>query len=630
MAVVAGRDRLARRIEVDVASHHRIVDPVLGELLAALAGVVPKSPVIPVFSTVDHDGGAVLFGADYWAANLRRPVRFEQAIAAAGVEHGIFIEISPHPLLTHAITDTLGDIHHHALGTLQRDTHDTLTFHTNLNTTHTTHPPHTPHPPEPHTPIPTTPWHHTHHWITTTSAAPQGAHPLLGIGVTDPTNGTRVWENTIGPDLLWLGDHRVDEACVLPGAAYAELALAAATDAFGAFGATADEPWTIRELCLDQLMHLADSADPTVVVTTLTGDETKVQVEIRSRSAISGWIIHAYATLERSAQPPSAPPPAFGDTPATALDPEDLYRRLRSAGQQHGPAFQGILGLTVSDSGLARAEVRLPSSARSGARRFLLHPVMVDVALQALGATKAATDLAAEQNNEPAVVLPIRLAGVRVYGDVTEGVCAIGSLTATSRPDRYVGRVHLTGPDGRVVLEIDEIEMVVLQAPGAAKGLTSRLFTLGWEPVGLDKPTAATGAVLLIGDPAVGDPLPAALQSTLAEHTAHCHLVPGSDKARLHDELTRKDVPWNGIVVVCPPRSVDEALGDAAQLELAQSRTMLVADIVNTVAQVGARNSPRLWIVTRGAQQIDPGDPITLAQTQLRGLARVLTSNIRS
>ena len=78
-----------------------------------------------------------------------------------------FVEVSPHPLLTHAISDTLGGTHHHSIGTLQRDTHDTLTFHTNLNATHTIHPPHTEHPPEPHPLMPTTPWHHARHWITT-------------------------------------------------------------------------------------------------------------------------------------------------------------------------------------------------------------------------------------------------------------------------------------------------------------------------------------------------------------------------------------------------------------------------------------------------------------------------------
>ena len=163
IAVVDAQDRLARRIEVDVASHHPIIDPILPELRAALADLTPQPPRIPVITTTrDHTtSGAIVFDAEHWAANLRNPVRFSQAVAAAGAEHATFVEISPHPLLTHAISDTLGGTHHHSVGTLQRDTHDTLSFHTNLNTTHTTHPPHTEHPPEPHPVIPTTPWHHS-------------------------------------------------------------------------------------------------------------------------------------------------------------------------------------------------------------------------------------------------------------------------------------------------------------------------------------------------------------------------------------------------------------------------------------------------------------------------------------
>ena len=152
IAVVDAQDRLARRIEVDVASHHPTIDPVLPELRTALAGLAPRTPAIPVISTTCDQtvGGGSAFDADYWTANLRNPVRFSQAVAAAGAEHGTFIEVSPHPLLTHAISDTLGDAHHHSIATLQRDTHDTLTFHTNLNTTHTVHPPTTDHAPEPH------------------------------------------------------------------------------------------------------------------------------------------------------------------------------------------------------------------------------------------------------------------------------------------------------------------------------------------------------------------------------------------------------------------------------------------------------------------------------------------------
>ena len=61
--------------------------------------------------------------------------------------------------------------------TLQRDTHDTLAFHTNLNATHTTHPPRTDHPPEPHPAIPTTPWQHIRYWVDTTQLPPTSVPP---------------------------------------------------------------------------------------------------------------------------------------------------------------------------------------------------------------------------------------------------------------------------------------------------------------------------------------------------------------------------------------------------------------------------------------------------------------------
>ena len=144
IAVVAAQDRLARRIDVDVASHHPIMDPILPELRAALAGFgardrrrfrdLHRRRSRPAAPAVD---------ADYWAANLRSPVRFSQAITTAGADHTTFIEISPHPLLTHAITDTLAAPITTASATLHRDTDDTVTFHTNLNATHTTHPPRT-------------------------------------------------------------------------------------------------------------------------------------------------------------------------------------------------------------------------------------------------------------------------------------------------------------------------------------------------------------------------------------------------------------------------------------------------------------------------------------------------------
>ncbi|MGV0742696.1 type I polyketide synthase [Mycolicibacterium sp. XJ870] len=167
IGVVARQSRLARRIDVDVASHHPTIDPILPELRSALAGLAPKPPAVPIITTT-YDRTctpAPTFDADHWVANLRQPVRFTQAVTAAADDHATFIEISPHPMLTHAIDDALSGTHHHCVATLQRDAHDTHAFHTALNATHTIYPPQTPHLPEPHPVLPATPWHHTSLWI---------------------------------------------------------------------------------------------------------------------------------------------------------------------------------------------------------------------------------------------------------------------------------------------------------------------------------------------------------------------------------------------------------------------------------------------------------------------------------
>ena len=164
------RNVFAQRVNMEVASHHAMMDPILSDLRDSLAHLVPGFPVIPIISTVEDAGDAAQFDAEHWVANVRRPVRFAEAVAAAGAANCTFIEISPHPVLTKAISDTLadpgtGNDHHHSIGTLQRGVNDTVAFHTALNSTFTARPPVGPHPPEPHPKLPATPWRHSRHWL---------------------------------------------------------------------------------------------------------------------------------------------------------------------------------------------------------------------------------------------------------------------------------------------------------------------------------------------------------------------------------------------------------------------------------------------------------------------------------
>ncbi len=178
IAKVRAKDRFASRVNIEVAPHNPAMDALQPQMRSELADLTPRRPTTPIISTTYADLDTTpVFDAEHWATNMRNPVRFQQAITAAGTDHHTFIEISAHPLLTQAVTDTLHSAQHGSqyvsIGTLLRDDDDTITFHTNLNTAHTIHPPHTPHPSEPHPQLPTTPWHPTHHWMTTSTVAPQ-------------------------------------------------------------------------------------------------------------------------------------------------------------------------------------------------------------------------------------------------------------------------------------------------------------------------------------------------------------------------------------------------------------------------------------------------------------------------
>ena len=46
----------------------------------------------------------------YWAENLRRPVRFLEVLRGLSAEgHGVFVEVSPHPVLVSALEEHLAE-----------------------------------------------------------------------------------------------------------------------------------------------------------------------------------------------------------------------------------------------------------------------------------------------------------------------------------------------------------------------------------------------------------------------------------------------------------------------------------------------------------------------------------------
>ncbi|MFI8091358.1 type I polyketide synthase [Streptomyces sp. NPDC086080] len=139
LAGCADRGVRARRVPVDYASHSAHVDRIRDELTTALGPTRPARPTIPMLSTVTGTWiGDGELDADYWFRNLRHPVELDPAVRTlAGDGHRTFLEMSPHPVLTVPVRETLDDLagtsgRTFAGGSLRRDDGGPRRFTTSL------------------------------------------------------------------------------------------------------------------------------------------------------------------------------------------------------------------------------------------------------------------------------------------------------------------------------------------------------------------------------------------------------------------------------------------------------------------------------------------------------------------
>lgn len=106
------RDHIrATRLPVDYASHSADMEVLREDLRESLSGLQPRAGAIAFVSSVTGAGlDTSILDGDYWFANLRQPVLFEQSIRWLH-ERGYrtFVESSPHPVLTAGIGESLQD-----------------------------------------------------------------------------------------------------------------------------------------------------------------------------------------------------------------------------------------------------------------------------------------------------------------------------------------------------------------------------------------------------------------------------------------------------------------------------------------------------------------------------------------
>ncbi|ORA72925.1 polyketide synthase [Mycobacterium heidelbergense] len=634
IAAVADADRLARRIEVDVASHHQTIEPILPELRSALADLTPDAPAVPVISTTcGPDDDTPAFDADHWAANLRNPVRFSQAIAhafsQAGGPYATFIEISPHPVLTHAIDDTLGSDDHHIVSTLQRDADDTWVFHANLNASQTTRPPRTPHPPEPHPFLPTAPWHHTRHWIGAAEHRPRlgledpgghtvSVHPLLGAHVRLPDEPERhAWEGDVGTAAHpWLTDHQVHAVPAFPGAAYCEMALAAAR-------ATLGDASEVRDIRFEELLLLDDetplSADAVVDAPGVVAFEVQTNHEGERARRASATL----RAVGNEGQPSAHDVAALLAAHPNRVAGDELRGWFDDRGVTFGAAFAGVAATYTGDGadGTVLAELELPQSIRSQQAGYGVHPALLDACFQSAAAHARGSDVGGG-----GLLLPLGVRRLRSYGSLRDARYCLSRATEKSPTGMRVD-LDVFDENGAVLLIVRGLRVGsdVTESGARQRLMADRLLAIDWqrrEPPALGQGGAdgGAGAWLLLVTSGTDDLLPAELADALKTEGAQCKAVlwPQGDAERPALELA--DV---GAVVVLTGPGVGNDDRECPTRGREQVRHLV--RIAREVAE-SSDEPPRLYVVTRNAATVLPGDRPNLDQAGLRGLMRVIAA----
>ncbi|WP_086821074.1 type I polyketide synthase [Allokutzneria sp. NRRL B-24872] len=450
----------ARRVPVDYASHSAHVEEIREHLLTVLDGISPRTSEIPFFSSLTGRRiDTAVCDAQYWYDNLRHTVDFEGATRALlDAEQRVFIEVSPHPVLTTAIQETVEShgVPAAVLGSLRRDDGGLRRFLLSAAEAHVRGVPvRWDFPDARRVDLPTYAFQHERYWIELppghggdVAAFGLGAtgHPLLGAVLDLGADGC-VLTGRIGVDTHpWLADHGVAGAVVVPGTALVELAAHAGARV----GCS-----TVDELVLQKPLELLESVAVQVRVGAAQGSGTRPVTILAEDAVIASGVVCG-------PQDVAAPLREWPAADAEPVDVTGFYERLADAGYEYGPAFQGLRAVwRRGDELFAEVEQDLQ------AEGFRVHPALLDSALHALAVGSGQ------------LRLPFS------WTDVSLGTTSASRLRVHLTPiAQDTVSVEVFDPDGTQIASIG-----ALVARPVAKTAPEHLFRLNWTPI--DRPSTA-------------------------------------------------------------------------------------------------------------------------------------------
>lgn len=472
-----------RQLRVEVPYHSHLMDPILPDLRQELAGLSPRTPAYPLYSTVTAaEVTGPDWGADYWPENVRRPVRFGEAVDAL-IESGarVFLEVGPHPVLSGNIKEILltkGETGT-AIGTLSRNTDDRVSIRTALADLYVAGALDSDHAPgaaagvAPHRALPVHHFQRQRMWSMEQAATDfhLGTGDALALPGDSVDAGQPEWRTELATARLpWLRDHVVAGLVVLPGTAYVDAALAAAAQLTRKPAPALDDVRFVTPLVVEA------TEVPNI---RLTAESSSGRFTISSRvSPDANWTTHAHGRIVDGAIRPTLSLPELTDP--TTVTADELYPRLAARGLAYGPAFRRIVDGQVGQADHDRAVARVDATDTGVATsNHQAHPAVLDAALQCVALLEGADD-------SGGAVVPAGMRHVRQFAPLTDQVL-VGVSRVAPQPGEaaLVADVVITDPNGEVLVELHRVQFRPITP---TRPVLEELDRLWMEPVFEERP----------------------------------------------------------------------------------------------------------------------------------------------
>lgn len=400
MKLLEKENLFCRQVKVDVASHSQQMDPLKEPLHKALQSIEPQANSIPVFSSVKMkfmEGEEM--GADYWVSNLRSTVQFSFAMQELmDSEHTLFIEASPHPVLTNAVLECAQHFKAEILSvpSLVRDKPEHTTLFKNLGDLYTGG---YEMPWEqfyktdkvPRITLPNYPFQRDRYEIEDKSSElsrtnAKSKYPLLGepIRLAD-SDHFFFWETQVSLDLFpYMKDHQVNDTVVLPGVTYLEMVLEATSEIY-----THGVPVVSNLKFIKSINLTREPVTIQLKISQTSENDASFQFFQRTlnTSGKTVWVTLAEGNVTtKSRQLLQATKAATVPDCNEVLTGVEYYQSLKSLGLQYGDYFQGIkqIAKTVAPLNEVHFIIEPDDRLRKTFSKYKFHPTLLDSILQPL------------------------------------------------------------------------------------------------------------------------------------------------------------------------------------------------------------------------------------------------------